>query len=263
MGISTYGEAHSGVHAMVSQASPCADDMPPSKLICRCCLRDPRIRPASIEPQGLRGIAASPGSASPPKRGTRLKTGETETVKNRNGHAGWNPGNAHPERIGANQSTAGRCCGLNKERTMILNQSQAEAVYSAMCALNKAGAKIKASIQPVDEDGDWLFVEECPDSGQVTITRGLHRVACHTSQATFAGAYGLQEPDPLQGAVNWLNDALVNCNVRDIQRHLFIGYNRAKRLHGVATACALDHGGELQSGVAAAAGGLTQTAIER
>lgn len=44
------------------------------------------------------------------------------------------------------------------------------------------------------------------------------------------------DADPLQGAANWLNDALVNCNVRDIQHHLFIGYNRAKRLYDAARA---------------------------
>jgi len=146
---------------------------------------------------------------------------------------------------------------------MILSKPQAEAVYNAMCALNNVGAKIKASIQPVVENGDWLFVEECPDSGQITITQGLRRVACHASQATFASSYSLQEPDPLQGAANWLNDALVNCNVRDIQHHLFIGYNRARRLHETAAAHAIGHGDEPQSAVAAAAGGLTQTAIER
>jgi len=44
------------------------------------------------------------------------------------------------------------------------------------------------------------------------------------------------DADPLQGAANWLNEVLVNCNVRDIQHHLFIGYNRAKRLHDAALA---------------------------
>jgi len=72
----------------------------------------------------------------------------------------------------------------------ILSQTQAEAVYSAMRALNKVGATIRASIPT---EGDTLvFIEECADSGQITVTRGLRRVACHASQSTFATAYGLE-----------------------------------------------------------------------
>lgn len=75
----------------------------------------------------------------------------------------------------------------------ILTQAQAEAVYSAMCALNNVGAKIKASVPPSADDGKWLFIEECADSGQITLTQGLRRVACHANQTAFATAYGLQQ----------------------------------------------------------------------
>lgn len=73
----------------------------------------------------------------------------------------------------------------------VLTQPQAEAVYSAMCAMNSVGATIKANIPPAEEGGRWVCVEECADSGQITLTTGLRRVACHSNQATFAVAYGL------------------------------------------------------------------------
>lgn len=72
----------------------------------------------------------------------------------------------------------------------ILTQSQAEAVYSAMCALKKVGAMIRASV-PVD-DATWVHIEECADTGQITLTQRLRTVARHSDQAAFAAAYGLQ-----------------------------------------------------------------------
>lgn len=77
--------------------------------------------------------------------------------------------------------------------TLILNKAQAEAVYSAMCHLNNVGAKIRVSIPPTADDGKYVFVEECEDSGQITLTQGLRRVACHVNQSAFATAYGLQQ----------------------------------------------------------------------
>lgn len=75
----------------------------------------------------------------------------------------------------------------------ILTHAQAAAVYSAMCALNNVGATITANIPPTGEDGRWVHVDECADSGQITLTMGLRRVACHSDQAAFASAYGLQQ----------------------------------------------------------------------
>lgn len=75
----------------------------------------------------------------------------------------------------------------------ILTQAQAQAVYSAMCALKNVGAIIRASV-PVD-DATWVHIEECADTGQITLTRRLRRVACHSNHAAFAAAYGLQEAD--------------------------------------------------------------------
>lgn len=61
-----------------------------------------------MEPQGLRGIAASPGSASPSKHGTRQITGEAKTAKSKNGHATWNSGQPLVTGQGHNQN------GFNK-----------------------------------------------------------------------------------------------------------------------------------------------------
>lgn len=45
-----------------------------------------------------------------------------------------------------------------------------------------------------------------------------------------------QQPiDPLQGAANWLREAIFDCGVGDLQRNLLIGYNRAKRLFDAST----------------------------
>jgi len=57
--------------------------------------------------------------------------------------------------------------------------------------MNSVGATIKANIPPAEEGGRWVYVEECADSGQITLTTGLRRVACHSNQTTFAAAYGL------------------------------------------------------------------------
>lgn len=73
--------------------------------------------------------------------------------------------------------------------TLILNQAQAEAVYSAMCALDKVGATILASV-PVD-DATWVHIEKCADTGQITLTQSLRTVARHSDQSAFAAAYGL------------------------------------------------------------------------
>ena len=40
--------------------------------------------------------------------------------------------------------------------TKVLTQLQAEAVYSAMRAMNSVGATIKANIPPAEEGGRWV-----------------------------------------------------------------------------------------------------------
>lgn len=75
---------------------------------------------------------------------------------------------------------------------MILNQSQAEAIYSAMCAMNNVGGRIAVNF---DEDkAESINIFEKAD-GTVSVWQrnyGLtHNDETHTSQAAFATAYGL------------------------------------------------------------------------
>ena len=95
----------------------------------------------------------------------------------------------------------------------ILTQAQAEAVYSAMCALNNVGA-IAKDIRGIGSCRTLVLSEEW--TGLVEIRRGSRGPLLETyeNQAAFATAYGLNSDEP-------------------------------------------------QSAVAAAAGGLAQTAIER
>lgn len=74
----------------------------------------------------------------------------------------------------------------------ILNHSQAEAVYSAMCALNNVGARIAANMPTRDGESVNVFERE---NGTVSIWLQNHGVThsdeTHTTQAAFAIAYGL------------------------------------------------------------------------
>lgn len=78
---------------------------------------------------------------------------------------------------------------------MILNQSQAEAVYSAMCALNNVGGRVDARIP---EDGA-VVTRVCDTlSGEIHISienrivlGSSEIVELHEDQSAFATAYGL------------------------------------------------------------------------
>lgn len=75
--------------------------------------------------------------------------------------------------------------------SLILNQAQAEAVYSAMCALNNVGGKIKAMFGSVAADGINVFEE---DDGTVRVVR-VNRYDVLESEdyadiPAFAVAYG-------------------------------------------------------------------------
>lgn len=79
---------------------------------------------------------------------------------------------------------------------MILSQAQAEAVYSAMCALNNIGARIDTKVPMGGGIGTrvWEGI-----AGHVLVdgefrgepTAGLNRET-YSDQAAFAAAYGLQ-----------------------------------------------------------------------
>lgn len=69
-------------------------------------------------------------------------------------------------------------------QTNILNQAQAEAVYSAMCALNNVGGRIAANIGVIN-------VYESID-GWVQVTSPGLPTEVYATQSEFATAYGLQ-----------------------------------------------------------------------
>lgn len=75
---------------------------------------------------------------------------------------------------------------------MILNQSQAEAVYSAMCALNNVGGRMSC-LDLGQQSRDPQI--RCTVGGSIVIERGMpfcDREA-HDNQSAFAAAYGLQQ----------------------------------------------------------------------
>lgn len=82
--------------------------------------------------------------------------------------------------------------------TLILNQSQAEAVYAAMCALNNVGARLSAHGLGYDADGFAISAEQS-ETGLVSIGTGFAPNAerkvleRYASQSAFATAYGLQQ----------------------------------------------------------------------
>lgn len=69
--------------------------------------------------------------------------------------------------------------------SLILNQSQAEAVYSAMCALNNVGGALSATIEVIR-------VEETHSGAvQVWTLDTIDNPERHADQSAFATAYGL------------------------------------------------------------------------
>lgn len=71
---------------------------------------------------------------------------------------------------------------------MILTQAQAEAVYSAMVALNNVGGRIAAAI-----DGGEKEVCGMRDGAVVVHANYGLTEEQHANQAAFATAYGLQQ----------------------------------------------------------------------
>lgn len=76
---------------------------------------------------------------------------------------------------------------------MILDKSQAKAIYDAMCALNNVGGKIRVFFG--DADSDLTTVSEHNDEGRVSVTRSYHyRVQereDYKNQHEFAISYGV------------------------------------------------------------------------
>jgi hypothetical protein len=76
--------------------------------------------------------------------------------------------------------------------TKLLTQAQAEAVYSAMCALNNVGGKVKAEFD--NPKGYHTAVFENAFKYVTVVESYFHRKTneeAYTSQAAFAEAYGL------------------------------------------------------------------------
>lgn len=71
--------------------------------------------------------------------------------------------------------------------TRILNKSQAEAVYSAMCALNKVGGRLVATFE---QDGA-VHVAETRHSIEIWLAGG-GSVESYADQSGFVAAYGLR-----------------------------------------------------------------------
>ncbi|OZI20086.1 hypothetical protein CAL26_21260 [Bordetella genomosp. 9] len=65
----------------------------------------------------------------------------------------------------------------------ILTQAQAEAVYSAMCALNNVGGMIGATLGEA-------HIAEFP-SGRIEVWRSADAREMYSGQTDFAAAYGL------------------------------------------------------------------------
>ena len=75
---------------------------------------------------------------------------------------------------------------------MILNPSQAKAVYDAMCALNNVSAKVKAMFGNVADTGVNVFEDELDTVTVAEVARyNVVRSENYKSQADFAAAYSL------------------------------------------------------------------------
>lgn len=77
---------------------------------------------------------------------------------------------------------------------MILNKSQAEAVYSAVCALSNAGGTLHHMDFP-SHGSENIAVVVRPSTGTIAVwqeCRGLaHNVEIHADQSAFAASYSL------------------------------------------------------------------------
>ena len=70
---------------------------------------------------------------------------------------------------------------------MTLNKAQAEAVYSAMCALNNVSGRFSGTIVFPDD-----IAVSCWSEGDFTVSVGNGVGESYADQATFAAAHGLE-----------------------------------------------------------------------
>ena len=80
----------------------------------------------------------------------------------------------------------------------ILTQAQAEAVYSAMCALTNVGGTVKVTL-PVATSGEYIRAWE--DDGHIKVVRCVRHTReadeFYENQAAFATAYDLDQDEAL------------------------------------------------------------------
>lgn len=90
--------------------------------------------------------------------------------------------------------------------SLILNKSQAEAVYSAMCALNNVSLNNGISVSFVGASCDSMVRYTVTENaaGEVEITEGpmplCRTVEQYSDQNAFAAAYGLLSDEPQSAA---------------------------------------------------------------
>ena len=85
----------------------------------------------------------------------------------------------------------------------ILTQAQAEAVYSAMCALTNVGGTVKVTLPihalPVATSGEYIRAWE--DDGHIQVVRCVRHTReadeFYENQAAFATAYDLDQDEAL------------------------------------------------------------------
>ena len=84
--------------------------------------------------------------------------------------------------------------------SLILNQSQAEAVYSAMCALNNVGGIFDAKFKKYVGERIGVIVVQAAWDGEVFIKFDVFEMAqqseLYIDQSAFAEAYGLNSAEP-------------------------------------------------------------------
>lgn len=74
----------------------------------------------------------------------------------------------------------------------ILKQSEAEAIYSAMCALNNVSGKIKATFGDVSDHGINVFEEVGGEVNVVAVCRyDVIEAERYENQSRFAAAYDI------------------------------------------------------------------------
>lgn len=74
----------------------------------------------------------------------------------------------------------------------ILNKAQAEAVYSAMCAINNVSGSIDKIMLPAP----YYVISVVAYGDEIIVRQGLRDMEKYANQAAFAAAYGLNADEP-------------------------------------------------------------------